>query len=124
MLITVRLHEVFHSNWLDLHDVADVQIQDPFILVQEPENSSHVDEIGIFLVHWSFGIVVYLKFSIFNVDLFITFSKGLFIFLSKEICLQLFFLSLKVFYNWVFVGWSNMECLLASLTIDTRKSST
>ena len=33
VLVTVRLHEVLHSNWLDLHDVTDIQIQDPFILV-------------------------------------------------------------------------------------------
>jgi len=104
VLITVRLHEIFHSNWLDLHNVANVQIQDPCVLVQEPKNSSHVDEIGVFLVHRSFCVVVYLKFSIFDIDLFITISKGLFIFLTEQICLQLFFLSLKVFYNWVFVS--------------------
>jgi hypothetical protein len=51
MLITVRLHEVFHSNWLYLHDIAYVKVEDPFILVQEPKNSSHVDEIGFFLVN-------------------------------------------------------------------------
>lgn len=43
--IARRLHEVSHSYWLDLHDVADVQIEDPLILVQKAEHSPHIDLI-------------------------------------------------------------------------------
>ena len=54
VLITVRLHEVLHSNRLDLHDVADVKVKDPFILVQEAKNCSHVDLVAFFFVSQKF----------------------------------------------------------------------
>ena len=50
MLISVRLHKVLHSYWLDLHDVSDVKIQYPFILVQETQNCSHIDLVSFFFI--------------------------------------------------------------------------
>ena len=35
VLIAVRLHEILHANRLDLHNVSDIEVEDPFILVQE-----------------------------------------------------------------------------------------
>ena len=68
VLVTVGLHEVLHANWLDLHDVADVQVEDPFILVQETENSSHVDLIAIFFLN---RILANFEVSIFDISLVI-----------------------------------------------------
>ena len=41
-LILVLLEELLHRYRLDLHDVADVQIVDPLVLVEEAEHTAHV----------------------------------------------------------------------------------
>lgn len=43
VLVPVSLHEVFHPHWGHLHDVSDVEIQNPLVLVQKAQNSPHID---------------------------------------------------------------------------------
>lgn len=50
VLIAVGLHEVLHPYWLDLHDVTNIEVEDPLVLVQEPKYCSHVNEISILLL--------------------------------------------------------------------------
>lgn len=43
MLIAVRVHKVLHPGRLDLHYVANVKVEDPFILIEEAQYSSHIN---------------------------------------------------------------------------------
>ena len=66
MLIAIRLKKVLHSHRLDLHDVSDVQIQNPFVLVKEAQNRAHVNLVSVFLF-FRLGLRVNLEVSILDI---------------------------------------------------------
>ena len=41
-LITRLMQKLFHRDGLNLHDVANIQIEDPLVLIEEAQDTSHV----------------------------------------------------------------------------------
>lgn len=55
--VLVFLKELFHRNRLNLHYVANVQIVDPFVLIEKSEHTTHV---GLFFLQ----VVIVLMFVV------------------------------------------------------------
>jgi len=58
--ITSNLAKIFKFDWRNLHDVANIQILNPFSLVQKPKNMSQINLLLILLFFQSFLIGVWL----------------------------------------------------------------
>ena len=69
LFIPIKSKEISHPYRLDLHDVANVEVHNPFILVQESENCAQVDLVFSF-AFFVFELLLYLEFKIFYVLLF------------------------------------------------------
>jgi len=54
----VELKEVPHSYWLNLHYVADVEVQNPLILIEEAKNGSHIHLVLSLLLTWRFWVCI------------------------------------------------------------------
>jgi hypothetical protein len=86
MFISVELEEVPHSYWLNLHNITYVEVQNPFILIEEAKNSSHVHLVLGLLLTWRFRVCVWLLFD-FQFDVFNIFT---FLFKDTSLIVDLF----------------------------------
>jgi len=55
--ILVLLEELLHRDWLDLHDIAYIQIVDPLVLVKEAKYTPHVGLLFFKLIILSFFVI-------------------------------------------------------------------
>lgn len=60
-LIPILLQKLFHLKWLNLHNVSNVHIENPFVLVQKTKHRSHVR----FLVFLFFLFIANLEQIVF-----------------------------------------------------------